>query len=109
MPQARSPADNLHRREPCEPSTSSPLADLGLRLALERIYQWSQEPACGALCQLPGPPTVLLVTLEDSKRNKEQRSDDYFANVGDAIRSLREDIPLLFQRDLNCESRVIFP
>ena len=32
------------------------------------------------------------------------RSPDYFANVGDAIRTLREDIPKLFDKDLNCES-----
>lgn len=28
---------------------------------------------------------------------------DFFANVGDAIRTLREDYPLLFVKNLNCE------
>ena len=31
------------------------------------------------------------------------RDPDFFANVGDAIRTLREDYPLLFAKDLNCE------
>ena len=34
----------------------------------------------------------------------EERDKDFFANVGDAIRTLREDYPLLFAKELNCES-----
>ena len=33
----------------------------------------------------------------------EDRDKDFFANVGDAIRTLREDYPLLFVKSLNCE------
>lgn len=36
-----------------------------------------------------------------SGRDPDQQ--DFFANVGDAIRTLREDYPLLFVKDLNCE------
>lgn len=32
---------------------------------------------------------------------QKDKSADYYANVGDAIRALRDDIPLLFQRELN--------
>lgn len=32
-----------------------------------------------------------------------QKGENFHANVGDAIRTLREDIPLLFVNDLNCE------
>jgi len=34
--------------------------------------------------------------------SKEDRKDDYYANMGDAIRTLREDIPCLFMKDLDC-------
>ncbi|MEW5298602.1 MAG: hypothetical protein WDW36_001706 [Sanguina aurantia] len=33
----------------------------------------------------------------------QERQPDFYANVGDAIRTLREDIPLLFAKDLNYE------
>ena len=32
----------------------------------------------------------------------KQKHPDYYANVGDAIRTLREDIPQLFVKDLTC-------
>lgn len=43
------------------------------------------------------PPSQLQ--REDEERRKRQ---DYYANVGDAIRTLREETPLLFWRDLTC-------
>lgn len=48
-------------------------------------------------------PLVLRVTTEEKpqRTRNQERSPDYFANVGDAIRTLREDIPELFQRELN--------
>ena len=30
------------------------------------------------------------------------KGPDFYANLGQATRTLREDIPLLFQKDLNC-------
>jgi len=42
--------------------------------------------------------------VDDKPQNAtKEKSPDYYANVGDAIRTLREDIPLLFERELNCE------
>jgi hypothetical protein len=35
-------------------------------------------------------------------KSREERHDDFYANVGDAIRTLREDVPTLFKRELNC-------
>eukprot|EP00195_Chlamydomonas_chlamydogama_P005006 CAMPEP_0202904860 /NCGR_PEP_ID=MMETSP1392-20130828/31471_1 /ASSEMBLY_ACC=CAM_ASM_000868 /TAXON_ID=225041 /ORGANISM="Chlamydomonas chlamydogama, Strain SAG 11-48b" /LENGTH=259 /DNA_ID=CAMNT_0049592705 /DNA_START=341 /DNA_END=1120 /DNA_ORIENTATION=- len=48
-------------------------------------------------------PGYFSVTVDDKpQRTKNQeKTGDYFANVGDAIRTLREDIPELFERDLN--------
>ena len=31
------------------------------------------------------------------------KNDEFYANVGNAIRTLREEIPLLFQQDFTCE------
>ncbi|GFR46738.1 hypothetical protein Agub_g8361, partial [Astrephomene gubernaculifera] len=91
-----------HRRgsryEPCEPSTSS-LADFGARVTLERLYTWN------ALDGIPSgaPQGAFLLSVNDrpQRARNQDRSEDYFANVGDAIRCLREDVPLLFQRELN--------
>lgn len=49
--------------------------------------------------------STFMVTLDDKPQQKsnQEKTPDYFANVGDAIRNLRDDIPLLFQRDLNYE------
>lgn len=38
------------------------------------------------------------------ERGNGGKSDDYYANVGYAIRTLREDIPLLFMRNCNCKT-----
>lgn len=46
-----------------------------------------------------------MVSLDDKppKSKSQEKSPDYYANVGDAIRTLREDIPKLFEDDLNYE------
>lgn len=92
------------RYEPCEPSSSSSLADFGTRVTLERLY-------CATNGMDVAQPLLLGVTVDDRPqrtRNQDREKDpDYFANVGDAIRSLREDIPMLFQRELNCECATV--
>lgn len=47
------------------------------------------------------PPQPLPPQAPPPQQNDEEK--DFFANVGDAIRTLREDYPLLFVKDLNCE------
>ena len=39
-------------------------------------------------------------------RKRPDKDPDFYANVGSAIRTLREDIPLLFQKDLDCKAQV---
>ena len=48
--------------------------------------------------------SVQLNNAPESLKEKEERRkrQDFYANVGDAIRTLREDIPRLFMRDLAC-------
>lgn len=106
---------SLEEREP-EASTSCPslpsAADMGMRVnlaRLERSFSSSRHGHGGRGSMdtsLFGPGTF-LVTLEDKpQRTKNQeKTSDYFANLGDAIRTLRDDIPSLFERDLNCECR----
>lgn len=48
------------------------------------------------------PPEASKLQDPDSKHQRE----DYYANVGDAIRTLREETPILFQRDLSCKYTV---
>lgn len=33
---------------------------------------------------------------------EDEKKEDYYANVGDAIRTLREDIPQMFRKELDC-------
>ena len=50
---------------------------------------------------------VLFLQTEEKPKQRDINKDkkqEYFANVGDAIRTLRDDIPDLFNKDLNCES-----
>jgi hypothetical protein len=59
-----------------------------------------------------GGPTLIQRTEEyvfsvqvDEKPTppSSQKRPDFYANVGDAIRTLREDIPILFAKDLDCK------
>jgi hypothetical protein len=45
----------------------------------------------------------LVVEEKPQRTRNTDKTATYFANVGDAIRALREDIPLLFEKDLNCK------
>ena len=52
-------------------------------------------------------PVLFLQTEEKPKqRDIKEKKPEYFANVGDAIRTLRDDIPDLFNKDLHCEYRM---
>ena len=42
-------------------------------------------------------------SLNKYQPTEESKKDDYYANMGDAIRTLREDIPQMFRKDLNCK------
>ena len=79
-------------------------------------HLWSQtlgdQIPTGELARLAYAP--LMMHFEGTTRFKvqvdeppappgSQKSPDYYANVGDAIRTLRDDIPSLFEKDLNCK------
>jgi hypothetical protein len=78
------------------------------RMLLEKAYmepvQWSPLSF-----HEDYPLPLFLVSLSEKPPTEEkpplsaEKSSDYYANVGDVIRALREDIPLLFQKDLNCK------
>jgi hypothetical protein len=44
--------------------------------------------------QVGGPP--------EPPKSKEERKEDFYANVGDAIRTLREDVPTCLKSEMNC-------
>ncbi|KAI8463509.1 MAG: hypothetical protein J3K34DRAFT_389018 [Monoraphidium minutum] len=84
------------------------------RLSLERLYaaplDWSRglfpivtidggAPPAGPAALAAGAPPQ----QQQDKRppDTRERSPDYYANVGDAIRTLREDIPTMFDNELN--------
>lgn len=68
----------------------------------------AEEAPPPQLLTQPGaaPGQLFSVQLDEPQQaESEQKHKDYYANVGDCIRTLREDIPMLFARDLNCECR----
>ncbi|KAF8072764.1 hypothetical protein HT031_000424 [Scenedesmus sp. PABB004] len=78
--------------------------------SLERLYQLSPlQPLPSAAGGGGDEPAwrhgVFLVSVDDKPptptRSPQEKSPDYYANVGDAIRTLREDVPALFERELN--------
>ena len=50
------------------------------------------------------PRSVFMVQVDEPPTSSgRQKHPDFYANVGNAIRTLREDIPLLFAKDLDCK------
>lgn len=92
-------------------SSSSAASSWPHRLAFERLYQLSPVLGSGQddISQQLWSHGLFLVSVDDKPKTTPptkgpgEKSPDYYANVGDAIRTLREDIPLLFKEDLNCE------
>jgi hypothetical protein len=80
-------------------------------MAFERLYQLS--PVLGSVQDSISDHLwshgLFLVSVDDKPKTTPptkgpgEKSPDYYANVGDAIRTLRDDIPDLFTQDLNCE------
>ena len=56
----------------------------------------------GPIVHVDQPLRIQVGGGPEPPKQREERSDDYYANVGDAIRTLREDVPDLFKSDLNC-------
>jgi hypothetical protein len=111
-----SESSNEGCRQPADPSTACSTSSSGssswsYRMAMERLYQLS--PVLGStqesISEQLWSHGLFLVSVDDKPKTTPptkgpgEKSSDYYANVGDAIRTLREDIPLLFRQDLNCE------
>lgn len=96
------------------PSWGSP-AQQQARAVLERLYHASGSfwtaPTCSplddpkqqGLCIVAVEPEGSILQVSLNEKPNKVKSPDYYANVGDAIRALREDIPHLFERELDCE------
>lgn len=107
-----------HPRAEAESSTSyswteDSWAALGMRLALERIYRLNETETGRQQQRLPAAPGLeslevgsFAVMAPETPPKPNNNDHDYYANVGDAIRTLREEVPLLFVKDLTCEWRV---
>lgn len=61
------------------------------------------ESSLSATVQL-GPPSARSLGIFGSCPGGGDKDPDFYANVGSAIRTLREEIPALFQADLTCKS-----
>ncbi len=59
------------------------------------------EPQLGSQQQLAA--TIYEPQPRQKKPDQDPRGEDFYANVGYAIRTLREELPVLFQEDLTCE------
>lgn len=51
--------------------------------------------------QIPVLQDAQVKTPPGARDNKQRERDDFYVNLGLAVRTLREDLPLLFTRDLN--------
>jgi hypothetical protein len=101
--------------DPCSScsTSSSSSSSWSYRMAYERLYQLSPvlSNAQDSISEQLWSNGLFLVSLDDKPKTTPptkgsgEKSPDYYANVGDAIRTLREDIPRLFEQDLNCESQ----
>lgn len=77
--------------------------------------------AGGALDDADGGGVGFYVTLDEKPapsqdspsgqdpEDPDRKAREYYANLGYAIRTLREDIPILFVKDLNCEPACCLP
>ncbi len=98
------PRAALHARElrcalPAPQRLDAP-GEQGLRLRLESAFQLVRDDKWE-----PAGLAVLAVQLEPPRQTggpRSERSPDFYANVGSAIRTLRDETPSLFQRDLTC-------
>lgn len=84
------PSERCSFSDPSEVGTSLPVLQAGPIYDAQTLMGMNATDFKVQLDESPPPPG-------------KERSPDYYANVGDAIRTLREDIPVLFYKELNCE------
>lgn len=54
-----------------------------------------------SLTKLDSPPNRVAQINQAPPGGQKQQNDDFYVNLGLAVRTLREDMPLLFTKDLN--------
>ncbi len=92
-----------------EPSASSRQLLEALFVADSRDAPWLSTSLAWHRSITDQAVTQLAVRLDDppdavKEREERRKRQEFYANVGDAIRTLREEIPLLFVQDFTCES-----
>lgn len=51
--------------------------------------------------KLDSPPNRVALINQAPPGGQKHQNDDFYVNIGLAVRTLREDMPLLFTKDLN--------
>ncbi|CAG9463942.1 unnamed protein product [Pedinophyceae sp. YPF-701] len=103
----RSPDGAFDILRPGLPGASHDVDDVRRFLQEALLYVDGGPAGAGTELMAAGSPTQADPTPGraggggDEPPDGRKRSPDYFANVGDAIRTLREDIPVLFDRELD--------
>ena len=93
--EARDRLEQLYQLEQPQPSAWYPPA------LLQELARRGLLLEAGFLpVQVQKPPAESSKLKDEESKQKQQ---EYYANLGDAIRTLREETPFLFQRDLTCE------
>ena len=92
-----------------EPSASSRQLLEAMFIADSRDAPWLSTSLAWHRSLAEQAVTQLAVQLDDppdavKEREERRKRQEFYANVGDAIRTLREEIPLLFVQDFTCES-----
>ncbi|KAF5833258.1 hypothetical protein DUNSADRAFT_10496 [Dunaliella salina] len=112
---------------PSSSSSDSSSSTLGARLVLERLYAGGDSGALAPYAPLQPLPLLYLPSVLTEQEQQQQQpqtektpseqgyrggtgaggpgnggnQNEFFANLGDALRTLRDDIPDLFNHDLN--------
>eukprot|EP00983_Pelagomonas_calceolata_P114116 1160061-Pelagomonas_calceolata.AAC.1 len=120
---------DMHSSSSSSNSSSSMPGNLGTRLVLERLYAGANAGSLAPYAPLQPLPLLYLPSVLEQQQTEQQQpqtqktpseqgyrggagaggpgnggnQNEFFANLGDALRTLRDDIPDLFNHDLNCE------
>jgi len=118
---------DMHSSSSSSNSSSSMPGNLGTRLVLERLYAGANAGSLAPYAPLQPLPLLYLPSVLEQQQTEQQQpqtqktpseqgyrggagaggpgnggnQNEFFANLGDALRTLRDDIPDLFNHDLN--------
>ncbi|XP_010054118.2 uncharacterized protein LOC104439407 [Eucalyptus grandis] len=95
--QPKSKDKPFHPNQPFSPSQHTKPFSLSASSPSPSSSAVSVSPALSSV----QTPTVQGVEVDTPAMRRRIRKDDFFVNLGLAVRTLREDMPLLFTKDLN--------